>query len=170
MATYLTKWLSLFPKVIGNQTRPDEGIDNGLPYNTDAFPQRMANDPVRYDLENAMGSQLFSNDERLKEDINTCKKEADANLDTTIAGHNKDEAAHEDIRTQIGTDIGTHNKDTKAHDDIRTKIDTDISAHNKDGTTHTDIRQLVSDTVRVTTTTNKPASMIDNGLWCEIVS
>ena len=168
--SYLSKWLSLFPKVIGNQTRPEDGIDNTIEYNTDGFPQRMANDPVRYDLENAMASQLFSNDERLKEDINTCKKEADDNLDTAIVGHNKDEAAHNDIRTKIGTDIGTHNKDATAHEAIRTKIGTDIGTHNKDTAAHNDIRQLVSDTVRVTTTANKPASMIDNGLWCEIVS
>lgn len=170
MATYLTKWLSLFPKVIGSQSRSEDGIDNTIEYNTDGFPQRMANDPVRYDLENAMASQLFSNDERLKEDIDACKKEADDNLDTAITSHAKDAAAHKDIRTQIGTDIGTHNKDASAHEAIRTKIGTDISAHNKDATAHTDIRQLVADTVKVTTTANKPAAMADNGLWCEIVS
>jgi hypothetical protein len=149
MATYLTKWLSLFPKVIGNQSRPEDGIDNTIEYNTDGFPQRMANDPVRYDLENAMASQLFSNDERLKEDIEKSATAASDELATAVAAHNKDNVAHADIRTKIGTDIGTHNKD---------------------GTAHTDIRQLVADTVRVTTTANKPASMIDNGLWCEIVS
>jgi hypothetical protein len=170
MATYLTKWLSLFPKVIGNQTRPDDGIDNGLTYNTDAFPQRMANDPVRYDLENAMASQLFSNDERLKEDIEKSATAASDELATAVAAHNRDNGAHSDIRTKIGTDIGAHNKDNGAHSDIRTKIGTDIGTHNKDGTAHTDIRQLVVDTVRVTTTANKPTAMADNGLWCEIVS
>jgi hypothetical protein len=189
--SYLSKWLSLFPKVIGNQTRPEDGIDNTIEYNTDGFPQRMANDPVRYDLENAMASQLFSNDERLKEDIEKSATAASNELATAVAAHNKDTGAHSDIRTKIGTDIGTHNKDTGAHADIRTKIGTDIgthnkdtgahadirtkigtdiSAHNKDATAHTDIRQLVADTVRVTTTANKPASMVDNGLWCEIVS
>ncbi|MGE1061794.1 hypothetical protein NXG27_04020 [Megasphaera paucivorans] len=168
--SYLSKWLNLFPKVIGNQTRSDDGIDNTLDYNTDGFPQRMANDPVRYDLENAVASQLLSNDERLKEEVDKYKKEADANLDTAIESHNKDVNAHADIRTKIGMDIGIHNKNGEAHSDIRTKIGTDIGTHNKDAAAHADIRQLVSDTVKVTSTVNKPESMADNGLWCEIIS
>lgn len=128
MAYDATKWGSLFPAIIGNEERPTDAINNTLDFETDAFPQRMANDPVRYDLENAMASQLFSNDERLKEDI---EKSA-----------------------------------TAASDDLTDAL----AAHNKDVTAHADIRQLVADTVRVTTTANKPDAMADNGLWCEIVS
>ena len=67
MADYLEKWKTDFPETINNQTRPAEGIDNSLAYNTDGFPQRITNDPVHAKLENDMASQLFSNDERLKE-------------------------------------------------------------------------------------------------------
>ena len=71
MANYLDTWKTLFPKVIGTETRPTDGIDNSLDFNTDGFPQRIASDPVMYTLENAFGHQLFSNDQRLKELITT---------------------------------------------------------------------------------------------------
>lgn len=32
------------------------------------------------------------------------------------------------------------------------------------------LMKVLADTVRVTTTANKPTAMADNGLWCEIVS
>lgn len=83
---YLDKWLSVFPKIVGQETRPENGIDDTLEFNTDGFPQRIASDPVRYDLENAMGSQLFSNDKRLKEITDQLKQQAGA--------HEKDPRAH----------------------------------------------------------------------------
>lgn len=86
MADYLEKWKTDFPETINNQTRPTEGIDNSLAYNTDGFPQRITNDPVHAKLENDMASQLFSNDERLKEMFDTVS----ANLDT----HNGNTGAH----------------------------------------------------------------------------
>ena len=86
MADYLEKWKTDFPETINNQTRPTEGIDNSLAYNTDGFPQRITNDPVHAKLENDMASQLFSNDERLKEMADTVS----ANLDT----HNGNTGAH----------------------------------------------------------------------------
>jgi hypothetical protein len=86
MADYLEKWKTDFPETINNQTRPAEGIDNSLAYNTDGFPQRITNDPVHAKLENDMASQLFSNDERLKELIDIAG--------TTESNHEKDEAAH----------------------------------------------------------------------------
>lgn len=86
MADYLEKWKTDFPETINNQTRPTEGIDNSLAYNTDGFPQRITNDPVHAKLENDMASQLFSNDERLKEMFDTVS----ANLDT----HNGNTSAH----------------------------------------------------------------------------
>lgn len=86
MADYLEKWKTDFPETINNQTRPTEGIDNSLTFNTDGFPQRITNDPVHAKLENDMASQLFSNDERLKEMADTVS----ANLDT----HNRNTGAH----------------------------------------------------------------------------
>lgn len=86
MADYLEKWKTDFPETINNQTRPAEGIDNSLAYNTDGFPQRITNDPVHAKLENDMASQLFSNDERLKE----MSDAVSANLDT----HNWNTGAH----------------------------------------------------------------------------
>ena len=71
MASYLDRWKTIFPKVVGTETRPTDGIDNSLDFNTDGFPQRIASDPVHYSLENAFGHQLFSNDQRLKELITT---------------------------------------------------------------------------------------------------
>lgn len=71
MADYLEKWKTDFPETINNQTRPTEGIDNSLTFNTDGFPQRITNDPVHAKLENDMAQQLFSNDQRLKEAIDS---------------------------------------------------------------------------------------------------
>lgn len=86
MAEYNKKWADLFPATIGNQNRPAAGVDNTLPYETDKFPQHIANDPVRYDKMNAVVSQSMSNDERLNEKIN--KTNGD------LAAHNKDPKAH----------------------------------------------------------------------------
>lgn len=86
MADYLEKWKTDFPETINNQTRPTEGIDNSLAYNTDGFPQRITNDPVHAKLENDMASQLFSNDERLKE-------MSDA-VSTNLDAHNRNADAH----------------------------------------------------------------------------
>ncbi|MFV0616487.1 hypothetical protein ACE418_01075 [Megasphaera sp. WILCCON 0056] len=86
MADYLEKWKTDFPETINNQTRPTEGIDNSLAYNTDGFPQRITNDPVHAKLENDMASQLFSNDERLKEMSDAVSKNLDA--------HNRNADAH----------------------------------------------------------------------------
>lgn len=86
MADYLEKWKTDFPETINNQTRPTEGIDNSLAYNTDGFPQRITNDPVHAKLENDMASQLFSNDERLKEMSDAVSKNLNA--------HNRNADAH----------------------------------------------------------------------------
>ena len=86
MADYLDKWKTDFPETINNQTRPTEGIDNSLAFNTDGFPQRITNDPVHAKLENDMASQLFSNDERLKEMSDTINMNLDA--------HNRNAWAH----------------------------------------------------------------------------
>ena len=78
MANYLDKWKTDFPETINNQTRPTEGIDNSLAFNTDGFPQRITNDPVHAKLENDMAQQLFSNDQRLKEAVDSAGiKESD---------------------------------------------------------------------------------------------
>lgn len=86
MAEYNKKWANLFPATIGNQTRPSAGVDNTLQYETDKFPQHIANDPVRYDKMNAVVSQAMSNDERLNEKI---KRTSD-----DLAAHNKNPKAH----------------------------------------------------------------------------
>ena len=86
MANYLDKWKTDFPETINNQTRPTAGLDNSLEFNTDGFPQRITGDPVHAKLENDMGSQLFSNDQRLKETIDS--------LGTQEADHAKDKSAH----------------------------------------------------------------------------
>lgn len=86
MAKYKDKWKTTFPTSIGNQTRPEDGVDNTQEYNTDGLPQYMANDPVRYDLQNAVNSQLVSNDERLNEKIERTSDD--------LAAHNKDPKAH----------------------------------------------------------------------------
>lgn len=90
MAKYLDKWKTDFPASVGNVTRPTDGIDDTLGFNSDGFPQRISSDPVHYKLENDMASQLFSNDARLKEAI-------DANKATgadTLANHNKSAQSH----------------------------------------------------------------------------
>lgn len=86
MAEYNKKWADLFPATIGNQERPSAGVDNTLPYETDKFPQHIANDPVRYDKMNAVVSQALSNDERLNEKINRTSDD--------LSAHNKDPKAH----------------------------------------------------------------------------
>lgn len=86
MAEYNKKWADLFPATIGNQTRPSAGVDNTLQYETDKFPQHIANDPVRYDKMNAVVSQAMSNDEHLNEKINKTSDD--------LAAHNKDPKAH----------------------------------------------------------------------------
>ena len=86
MAKYADKWKKTFPESIGNEIRPVDGVDNTQAYNTDAMPQYMANDPVRFDLQNAINSQLVSNDERLKEKIDK------TNVD--LSAHDKNPKAH----------------------------------------------------------------------------
>lgn len=86
MANYLDKWKTDFPETINNQNRPTEGIDNTLEFNTDGFPQRITNDPVHAKLENDMAQQLFSNDQRLKDDIDSAGVKE--------KNHEKDTAAH----------------------------------------------------------------------------
>ena len=79
-----------------------------------------------------------------------------------ISTHNKDTAAHQDIRTELGkkeasgtaaTAVSTHNKDTSAHTDIREALNgkeasgtaaAAVAAHNKDATAHADIREALS--------------------------
>ena len=97
--SYNKKWESTFPKNIGNQTRPTDAVDNTLEYETDGFPQHMANDPVRYDKMNAVVSQSMSNDERLNEKI---KKTND-----DLAKHNTDPTAH---KTGISGNAATATK------------------------------------------------------------
>lgn len=90
MAKYLDKWKTDFPASVGNVTRPTDGIDDTLYFNSDGFPQRISSDPVHYKLENDMASQLFSNDARLKEAIDVNK----AAGDDTLANHNKSARSH----------------------------------------------------------------------------
>lgn len=90
MAKYLDKWKTDFPDSVGNVTRPTDGIDDTLDFNSDGFPQRISSDPVHYKLENDMASQLFSNDARLKEAIDANK----AAGDDTLANHNKSAQSH----------------------------------------------------------------------------
>lgn len=82
-----SKWKKTFPDTIGNQNRPATGVDDTQPFETGAFPQYMANDPVRYDLQNAAMSQSMSNDARLKEMVDARGKELD--------DHKVDPGAHE---------------------------------------------------------------------------
>lgn len=78
MVNYLDKWKTDFPETVNNQTRPANGIDNSLAFNTDGFPQRITSDPVHAKLENDMAQQLFSNDQRLKEAVDSAGiKESD---------------------------------------------------------------------------------------------
>lgn len=90
MAKYLDKWKTDFPASVGNVTRPTDGIDDTLDFNSDGFPQRISSDPVHYKLENDMASQLFSNDARLKEAIDANK----AAGDDTLVNHNKSVQSH----------------------------------------------------------------------------
>lgn len=90
MTKYLDKWKTDFPASVGNVTRPTDGIDDTLDFNSDGFPQRISSDPVHYKLENDMASQLFSNDARLKEAIDANKEAGD----DTLANHNKSAQAH----------------------------------------------------------------------------
>lgn len=93
------KWKKTFPDTIGNQNRPAEGVDDTQPFETGAFPQYMANDPVRYDLQNAAMSQSMSNDARLKEMVNARGKELD--------DHKVDPGAH---KTGIAGNAATATK------------------------------------------------------------
>lgn len=94
-----SKWKKTFPDTIGNQNRPATGVDDTQPFETGAFPQYIANDPVRYDLQNAAMSQLMSNDARLKEMVNARGKELD--------DHNVDPGAH---KTGIAGNAATATK------------------------------------------------------------
>lgn len=90
MAKYLDKWKTDFPASVGNVTRPTDGIDDTLDFNSDGFPQRISSDPVHYKLENDMASQLFSNDARLYEGIGTIK----ASAYNMLANHDQNTKSH----------------------------------------------------------------------------
>lgn len=62
MENYLDKWKTLFPEVVGGTKRPLEAISDQDEFNTNGFPQFIAQDPVRYDLQNAFLKQFLSND------------------------------------------------------------------------------------------------------------
>lgn len=62
MGNYLDKWKALFPEVVGGTKRPLEAISDQDEFNTNGFPQFIAQDPVRYDLQNAFLKQFLSND------------------------------------------------------------------------------------------------------------
>lgn len=94
-----SKWKKTFPDTIGNQNRPATGVDDTQPFETGAFPQYMANDPVRYDLQNAAMSQSMSNDARLKEMVDARGKELD--------DHKVDPGAH---KTGIAGNAATATK------------------------------------------------------------
>lgn len=94
-----SKWKKTFPDTIGNQKRPATGVDDTQEFETGAFPQYMANDPVRYDLQNAAMSQLMSNDARLKEMVDARGKELD--------DHKVDPGAH---KTGIAGNAATATK------------------------------------------------------------
>ena len=83
---YLDRWKSIFPEVVGSEVRPEEPVDDSLTFNTDGFPRFIANDPVGYALQNAFLMQLFSNDARLGELIDT--------LDEALDDHKTDANAH----------------------------------------------------------------------------
>lgn len=90
-----SKWKKIFPDTIGNQNRPATGVDDTQPFETGAFPQYIANDPVRYDLQNAAMSQLMSNDARLKEMVGARGKELD--------DHKVDPGAHKTATKVVTT-------------------------------------------------------------------
>ncbi|MBR2182957.1 MAG: hypothetical protein IJ858_05995 [Acidaminococcaceae bacterium] len=83
---YLDRWKTIFPETVGSEARPSAPIDDSLDFNTDGFPQFIASDPVRYDLQNAFLMQLFSNDARLGELLDT--------IDDALENHKADTAAH----------------------------------------------------------------------------
>ena len=62
MAKYLDKWKDLFPETVGGTTRPSEAVSDQEEFNTDGFPQFIAQDPVNYALQNAFLKQFLSND------------------------------------------------------------------------------------------------------------
>lgn len=121
MADYLDKWKEDFPETINNQTRPTEGVDNTLEFNTDGFPQRITNDPVHAKLENDLAKQLFSNDQRLKDDIDS--------IGIKEENHEKDESAH---ATGISGNAATSTK-LKTARTIQTNL-ASTSAASFDGT------------------------------------
>ena len=90
MTKYLDKWKTDFPASVGNVTRPTDGIDDTLDFNSDGFPQRISSDPVHYKLENDMASQLFSNDARLHEGMVAIKTYAYHML----TGHDQEAQSH----------------------------------------------------------------------------
>lgn len=94
-----SKWKKTFPDTIGKQNRPATGVDDTQPFETGAFPQYIANDPVRYDLQNAAMSQSMSNDARLKEMVDARGKELD--------DHKVDPGAH---KTGIAGNAATATK------------------------------------------------------------
>lgn len=85
---YLDRWKTIFPEVVGSEARPKEPIDNSLAFNTDGFPQFIANDPVGFALQNAFLMQLFSNDARLGEMIDSLDDELDEHKEDTNAHAN----------------------------------------------------------------------------------
>ena len=85
---YLDRWKTIFPEVVGSEARPEEPIDNSLAFNTDGFPQFIANDPVGFALQNAFLMQLFSNDARLGEMIDSLDDELDEHKEDTNAHAN----------------------------------------------------------------------------------
>lgn len=62
MAKYLDKWKDLFPDTVGGTTRPSEAVSDQEEFNTNGFPQFIAQDPVNYALQNAFLKQFLSND------------------------------------------------------------------------------------------------------------
>lgn len=106
MSAINSKWSTLFPKTIGNETRSDKPIDNTQAYETDGFPQFMENDPVRYDLQNAIMTQAMSNDERLKEKIDNIETTYVKKSGDTMAG-TLDGTAKNAINDSDGKPINT---------------------------------------------------------------
>ena len=112
MAKYADKWKKIFPESIDNEIRPADGVDNTQAYNTDAMPQYMANDSVRFDLQNAINSQLVSNDERLKEkidktnvDLSAADKVLQSNIDSEASARKAADAAEANARKQAISDL-----------------------------------------------------------------
>ena len=99
---YLDRWKTIFPEVVGSEARPDAPIDNTLALNTDGFPQFIANDPVGYALQNAFLMQLFSNDARLGELIDSLDDDFTAHL-TDVNAHSKGIAGNAASATKLKT-------------------------------------------------------------------